>query len=57
MMDADDKEGYGVYDKDTAVKMMNEFNECREPNDEEWRWAYIKVVDEQTENQVDIITK
>lgn len=44
MMDDEDEEPYVVYDKGTAIKMMHEFNENRLPDDELFRWSYIKIV-------------
>lgn len=44
MMDDEDAEPYVVCDKDMAVEMMHEFNENRLPDDELYRWSYIRIV-------------
>ena len=45
-MDATDHDGTDVTDMETAIKLMNEFNETREPGDADWKWSYIEKIEE-----------
>ena len=45
-MDATDDSGMNTADFETAIKLMHDFNEAREPGDESWRWAYIEKIEE-----------